>query len=64
MNIDLITNESKIDFDQWNKFVENHPYGNFFQSPYAYNFFNTVPKHISYVVFTKVDEKIIGVLSG
>ena len=59
----VITDSSKIDFKEWDAFVDAHPNGHFFQSAAAYQFFLSV-KNYEPVAICSLDsnENINGVL--
>lgn len=59
-----ILDKGNIDFEKWEKFVWEHPNGNFFQSVNAFKFFDSVENHSPFVFAVSENCKILGVLSG
>ncbi|GAB4286514.1 MAG: hypothetical protein Kow0068_12090 [Marinilabiliales bacterium] len=58
----IITDNSKIDFDNLEQFVYHHPHGNFFQSTKAYQFFHSVEKYEPILLVAIENTEIIGSL--
>lgn len=49
---------------EWEQFTLNHPNGNFFQSPAAFKFFESVRNHEPFVITVSKNDDLKGVLSG
>ena len=60
----MVLRNNEIDKAEWEKFVLEHPYGNFFQSVNAFKFFESVDNHKPFVFAVSENEEILGVLSG
>ena len=58
----IITDISLFDKTQWKLFVENHPEGNFFQSPNAYEFFTSVAYYKPLIIIAIENNEILGLL--
>jgi len=49
---------------RWESFVQNHPKGNFFQAPAAYEFFSNVEGYTPIMVYVEEEKNIKGILSA
>jgi len=58
----ILTNITKINFEELEAFIYHHPHGNFFQSTKAYTFFNSVDNYDPVLLVAKEDNEIIGSL--
>lgn len=64
MQIRIITEVDEEFRNRWDKFVLEHPNGNFFQSPAAFNFFRSVENHQPFVITASEKDELKGILSG
>jgi len=62
--MDVLTDPLKIDNNKWTLFVNNHPFGNFFQSPVAFYFFRQLENFKPFVIIIHENYEIKGVLTG
>jgi lipid II:glycine glycyltransferase (peptidoglycan interpeptide bridge formation enzyme) len=59
----IITDQNNIDKASWDKFMTDHPNGNFFQSPAYYYFYRTLPQYEPIVIaYIDNTNDIIGIL--
>lgn len=50
--------------EKWERFVEDHPYGNIFQTPAMFTLYNSIPQHKAFLVAILDDrENIMGLMS-
>jgi len=49
---------------RWESFVQNHPNGNFFQAPAAYQFFSGVEGYAPVMIYAEEENNIKGILSS
>lgn len=64
MELKVITNIDEEFRHRWDKFVINHPNGNFFQSPAAFNFFSSTENYEPIFILAEEDNEIKGILSA
>lgn len=60
----LITEAEEISYKIWKKFVNSHPYGNFFQDPDTFYFFQDLKGYKPVVLALEENEKILGLIIG
>jgi lipid II:glycine glycyltransferase (peptidoglycan interpeptide bridge formation enzyme) len=58
----ITSNIDEIDKLAWTSFIEQHEFGNFFQSPEYYLALNDDPDHIPIVLIAENEKEIVGVL--
>ena len=63
-NIKVITDAGKMDRAKWESFVLSHPNGNFFQSPSAFEFFQSVENYEPVLAIAEEQNEIEGTLSA
>ena len=61
MNYKLVSDFNSIDTNQWNRFIENHPKGNIFQTSIMFDVYRNSKKYdpLIIVVFN-IDHAIVG----
>lgn len=64
MRIEVNTNIDEEFRSRWEKFVLDHPNGNFFQSPAAYGFFKSVDGYKPVLLAAENENEIKGILSA
>jgi len=62
MNIEILKNLTPSQIEQIEGFITHHPHGNFFQSPQAFQFFNSVDHFEPVLIVAKKNRKITGLL--
>lgn len=62
MEVKVIKEPDTALIEKWNDFVLNHPNGNFFQSPDAFELFDSVSNYRPILIVAKEGEKIAGIL--
>lgn len=65
MNFNICSSIQNINLNDWNKFVEEHPNGNFFQSAYAHELFSKTKLYEPlFVTCLNPNKEIIGIIQG
>jgi len=64
MEIKVLTNIDDNFRTQWENFVLEHPNGNFFQAPAAYQFFSGVEGYAPVMIYAEEENNIKGILSA
>ena len=62
MQTNLISDYRKIDFNQWDEFVKNHPDGTIFQSSDMYSLFKNTRNFDPVPIVAMEDGKITGLM--
>jgi len=64
MDIKKLENLNADFTKRWGSFVQNHPNGNFFQAPAAYQFFSGVEGYTPFMIYAEEENNIKGILSA
>jgi len=64
MNYKITSNIEQLNFEDWGKFVEEHPNGNIFQTPYFYDVYSKTDKYVPLVIACFHKEILVGILQA
>jgi len=64
MEIRVVNHSVEVDPLQWERFVYNHPHGNFFQTPRVYKFLQGFPAYNPYFVSAWRGDELVGLFQA